>query len=528
MTTYYVSSVSGADSNNGTSQSTPFATLQQAANDTQPGDTVLVMSGTYTRPGAGQVLDITRSGTANAPITYEAAPGQHPVIDSSNLWAGIKIDGASYITINGFEVKGDAASVTLAQAQALESNYADPTTSGGGILTSTSSNVHSTHLLIENNVVHDEPGGGIDAEHSDYVSILNNTVYDNAWWSPYGNSGINNFEMYSSDSNTGYKNIIAGNVAYGNREYIPANASIPGSGITDGNGIIVDSNNLTGYNGRTLVENNLTHDNGGSGAHAWNSNNVDFLYNTAYDNNQSPEINDGQIFAASSAGSRVENNIMVALNGKNVDGSGSGVTYDYNVDSGSSSIPSKGPHDIVADPKFVAPGSNFQLQSGSPAINSANSAFTVATDIAGDPRPSGGGYDSGAYQYQAAQAQDTLVLNLSADLYNGPPQFTVSVDGKQEGAAQNVTALHSAGQSQAFTFTGNFGSGTHDIAVTFLNDAWGGSSTTDRNLYVNSLTYDGQKYASAFTYDGVTYKPPFGNTLASMLWNGTAHFTVTG
>ena len=29
--------------------------------------------------------------------------------------------------------------------------------------------------------------------------------------------------------------------------------------------------------------------------------------------------------------------------------------------------------------------------------------------------------------------------------------------------------------------------GTHDVAVSFLNDAYAGTATTDRNLYVNAI-----------------------------------------
>src|ERR1700745_3757648 len=99
MTIYYVSSQIGQDTNSGTSATAPLASLQAAANLVKPGDTVEVMNGTYAAPG-GDVLDITTSGTASAPITFEAAPGQTPVIDSSNQWAGIEDQGASYINIS--------------------------------------------------------------------------------------------------------------------------------------------------------------------------------------------------------------------------------------------------------------------------------------------------------------------------------------------------------------------------------------------------------------------------------------------
>jgi hypothetical protein len=84
-----------------------------------------------------------------------------------------------------------------------------------------------------------------------------------------------------------------------------------------------------------------------------------------------------------------------------------------------------------------------------------------------------------------------LVLGISEDAYQGDAQFTVSVDGKQLGGTFTTTALHASSASQNFTFKGDFGSGQHTVAVNFLNDAWGGSAATDRNLYVNAITYNG-------------------------------------
>ncbi|HET9149624.1 MAG TPA: carbohydrate-binding domain-containing protein, partial [Alphaproteobacteria bacterium] len=90
---------------------------------------------------------------------------------------------------------------------------------------------------------------------------------------------------------------------------------------------------------------------------------------------------------------------------------------------------------------------------------------------------------------------DTLVLHLSEDAYNGDAQFAVLVDGHQIGGPTSVTTLHSSGTFQDFTFTGDFGAGPHTVEVDFLNDAWGGTSDTDRNLYVGGITFDGVDYA---------------------------------
>ena len=66
-------------------------------------------------------------------------------------------------------------------------------------------------------------------------------------------------------------------------------------------------------------------------------------------------------------------------------------------------------HSAAGDPGFTdAAGGNFTLSAISPAIDVAGSAISqspvpVTTDLAGNPRRYGGGYDAGAYEYQAAK-----------------------------------------------------------------------------------------------------------------------------
>ena len=91
----------------------------------------------------------------------------------------------------------------------------------------------------------------------------------------------------------------------------------------------------------------------------------------------------------------------------------------------------------------------------------------------------------------------TLDLNLSEDAYQGDAQFTVAIDGKTIGGAQSVTTLHSSGGSQDFSFSNALTAGNHDVAISFLNDAYGGSSATDRNLYVNGISVNGASVGGA-------------------------------
>ena len=109
---------------------------------------------------------------------------------------------------------------------------------------------------------------------------------------------------------------------------------------------------------------------------------------------------------------------------------------------------------------------------------------------------------------------DTLVLNMAEDPYDGDAQFTVAVDGQQIGGTQTTSAIVSQGQQQEFDVSGNFGSGTHTVTVTFLNDLIGGFypagtpglpatggpwaiDTEDRNLYVMGASLDGGPQPSA-------------------------------
>jgi hypothetical protein len=86
---------------------------------------------------------------------------------------------------------------------------------------------------------------------------------------------------------------------------------------------------------------------------------------------------------------------------------------------------------------------------------------------------------------------DTLALNLSEDAWQGDALFTVTIDGTQIGGPTSVTALAANGATDTFTYNGNWGTGAHIIGIDFTNDDYGGTTDTDRNLIVNSITYDG-------------------------------------
>jgi parallel beta-helix repeat protein len=356
---YYVSSKIGNDQINSGSQGSPFATLQKAADVAGAGDTVLVMPGKYADPDPNQnVLTINKSGTAIAPITFKAFNSQDkPVINVRN-YQGIQVLG-SYVNIDGFIVAGNRQEfdkLTPDQVDAIQKKdgrYSSPITSGTGIaIGNFYNNIYPDHVKISNSIIRDNPGGGISAIRADYVTIENNTVHNNAYYSPYNTSGISFYQSRNSDNSTNAKMIIRGNTVYGNKNLIknfnnyseddlnnPDLAKRPQ--ITDGNGIIIDDNartqviqsvdgnkqakDLPAYLGKTLIESNRVFNNGGQGIETFNSANVKIRNNLVFNNHQSSGISGGEITStltdegrAKGAGQRIKilNNTITPSSGK--------------------------------------------------------------------------------------------------------------------------------------------------------------------------------------------------------------------
>ena len=91
----------------------------------------------------------------------------------------------------------------------------------------------------------------------------------------------------------------------------------------------------------------------------------------------------------------------------------------------------------------------------------------------------------------AGTPMSTLTVKVSEDAWQGDAQFTIAVDGATIGGTRTATASHAQGQSGTVTLTGQWGAGPHTIAIAFLNDAYGGTPSTDRNLYVDQVAFNG-------------------------------------
>ena len=389
------------DNNNDGSEALPWRNLNHAVYALKAGETVLVKNGIYQ-----ESLHINKSGLPGKPITYKAYPGHKPKIEiNKKQLEGILIQGASYINIDGFEVVYTALGAEAAKGEQTDN----------GIDISNAGQVLPHHINIKNNNVHGFPGGGIFTVLADYITFEGNTVWENALWAKWGNSGISMYQNVEFDQKTGYHMIIRGNTVYKNENKLPSYA-IGSTTITDGNCIIIDDlrhtqkflDNKTpypAYKANTLIENNVCYDNGARGIHVYSSDNVLVRHNTLYKNQRTASINDGELSVYDASNVRFVNNIVFATAGKKLNGAGNAtnIFFERNLYFGSANNLNKSATDIVADPLFVNASvnpavANFRLNAGSPAIDAALVTQSPAIDNAGKVRSLGVAPDIGAFE----------------------------------------------------------------------------------------------------------------------------------
>ncbi|MBN8873238.1 MAG: hypothetical protein J0H67_10410, partial [Rhodospirillales bacterium] len=158
-------------------------------------------------------------------------------------------------------------------------------------------------------------------------------------------------------------------------------------------------------------------------------------------------------------------------------------------------------------------------------LDLGNAVFTV-TDKTAVPAGAPSTPTTTPAAVSVGSGADTLVLKMSEDPYQGDGQFTVAVDGKQVGGTLTTTAVSWQGQTQEFDLHGNWGTGAHQVTITYLNDASGQKDAAgntydaqDRNLYVNAMSYDGKAVSGTpwelFSNGSKTFTVPATTTTTS-------------
>jgi hypothetical protein len=175
--TYYVRGDVGSDSNDGTSPSSAFKTIQKGAEMAQPGDTVEVYAGTYR-----ERVKPPRGGTGeNARITYMARPGDHVIITALDPWSPAwTANGGSYPNLYY---------ATPPDPMFTDTNYVD----GGNPfkITFWSTSNRSTGQVVVDGAEYTEKtslSSANSAPQSWYVNRSNGRIYVNFGGSPSGHS----------------------------------------------------------------------------------------------------------------------------------------------------------------------------------------------------------------------------------------------------------------------------------------------------------------------------------------------------
>ena len=346
-----------------------FMLLQAAIDQAQPGDVIEVSGGEW----GEQVIQSV--GSPDAWLRITAAPGERPIIRGVNDGrSGFELDGASFVEISGFEIIGPSN-----------------TSSGAGVRIINSSH----HIRVEDNVIHDFPGNGVEVIESGTVAVVDNEIFGNSRRSKFQTSGVSFFKPFGDDDE-GFENVISGNTVYDNENTVPNDREE----ITDGNCLIMDNtrwpNGEYEYPGETLIENNVCFDNGGRGIHVLKADNVYVVNNTLFNNLRTDSIEGGELSADDARNVLFRNNLVWPREEEDalLVGRSESVGFDNNV----YVLPSGGQGDfeetavVVRDPELVNPttdpsAADFSPEGGSVLLGTGSVEESPLLDQAATERP---------------------------------------------------------------------------------------------------------------------------------------------
>jgi hypothetical protein len=452
--TFYVSTT-GNDTNAG-SISSPWLTIQKAANTLAPGDTALVRGGIYP-----ERVTVNVSGSAGSFVTFQNYPGEIPILDGTSLTVPATDNGMyliqdkSFIAIQGFEIRnyrsstknivpagifisGTAHDITIRSNRVhhIETNYGS-TTGGdafGIVVYGTSATQAITNLYIQGNEVCTNKTGSSETVTLNgnvmNFDVSNNLVHNN------NNIGIAfiGFEGTSPNAATdrARSGVCRSNTVW-NISSCASNVVIELNRMHDcdigaeiasehasGNASHIElrdnliwSNRLVGvyiggYDNKrgwaefcrithnTLYHNDTLQNGNGEWCLQFDTRTNTFTHNIVVANSQNLLI--GNPFLQNT-NNLVDWNLYFAPDGTN------GSTWQWKKTSYSSfaawqSGTGNDAHSLFADPKFVGElTNNFHLSTNSPALNAGDTNFVAApgeTDIDSQSRVSGGRTDIGA------------------------------------------------------------------------------------------------------------------------------------
>jgi hypothetical protein len=494
--TYYVDQnhPDASDSNPGT-ENLPWLTIQKAADTVWAGDTVVVKSGMY--PERISFSNGTR-GAPGQVITFKSIPRR-----SVTMW-GFYTQFAHYLRIEGFNITTDPSLTHWTDANGvfiasdhvevidnyfynLDSNGISGDSVGAIILNNRIYHcqaglaISGSNWLVEGNEVDRlyQYGNG-DCDYSRFFGdnhTIRHNFFHGTLFNEIGDAHVDCFQTFDNNGEHAHNITVDGNICYDFHQGFMGEAAYyhKSSDITFSNNIfahggawglcVLEIKNVTAVH-------NVFADIAYHGA-GFRDGATGFMWNNIF-------YNAGSNYWASEGGTvEGSHNILFSTEGK--------------------LSPGDFPNDLVnIDPLLIDPArDNYHINTGSPAID-AGLNVGITTDLDGNPRPQGNGYDIGAYEFTPA-----------VSLWGHPASHTVTLNWRVN-VALPLTTTWAIGYSgppgdQAPPITG-IPLNTHAFTLTGLtNYAW----------YTFTLTTDPPWLADAITLmptDHIIYLSPVSKT----------------
>jgi hypothetical protein len=420
----YFAATTGNDSNAGTAAQ-PFKTMDQCKNTVNPGDICYVENGVNaTGTESYSSIDLGTQCSATAPCALVAYPGASSTIgNTSNLRGLIPCGGLSgcangiYWIVAGFTVQAQEMAVDVQEDnfRLIGNRITCPTVSNGAADGCVMIETSSFQELLGNEVFNVGAGGklyhwmyfGADGHDGE---IGWNSVHDGNPSSGDGKGGCRGIQLYNGSVGT-YNINLHDNMVYN----IRCDGLNPQS-VDATKGFFNIYNNVVYHAGTGPDPGDLANYtclySGGSGTMQ--------VYNNTFYDCGSRGGGSGAILGPGLP-TVFRNNIIYATGSEPyLEGGSSSITGSNNLWFGAGNGPSQTTANVNADPMFVTAGSDFHLQSSSPAIDAGVTISSLILDIAGVSRPQGAGYDIGAYEYFKGGS--------SVQRPNPPTNLTVTVN----------------------------------------------------------------------------------------------------
>ena len=509
----------------------------QAAVDSHPAGTAFLLSaGTY----SGQTISLA-SGDS-----FYGVPGQ-TILNGNGAQQAFRGQGVSNVTLSGLTITNYAPAPNGVGTLGTDGSAIDWTVQGctfTGIISGVPIML-GEGMVVRNCTINGNQNGGIGSWNVNGAIVENNDIF--------GNNQSNQSPFTATSGNAGIKISGSTGVQIINNT-IHDNQSAPGIWTDLGcSGSVISGNSITGNGGPGILDeldygatisNNVIENNNnpalpgflGGGIYVQNSANATISSNTLSGNVGGVYVYQSDR-GSGTQGAYVVNNDKVSDNTiqmqAGVNGFTSGISNANVAFTGNN-------YYLSGSAQLLAAGSNVsvaQWQGGGEDSASTGATFSTAAAIPAPAVPAASATPTltSPGPVAAGPAPDTLDLHISEDAWNGNAQFTVSINGQTVGGTYTATASHAAGATQDFSLAGNWGQGVKSVAVSFINDAYGGTASTDRNLYVDQVSYDGQAATGApaalYSNGTKTFATPQGATalgisLAEDAWQGNAQYSI--